>query len=363
MGFERDLQFENFAFKNKYFYPLVIEMIFKKEYYTNYKILSDSFEIIEIIKQQFENRLTTYVISYSQTTLSLLFLIPDEKAMETIDDTIVETNKLFQADGEYITLYFGKGVITNDISGLKGSFSIAYSNINEKLNIVNSQSFTNSHSKLFDYQQELQLTNYLMSGKTSLATELIHDISESLRSVPRNLMKTVFSNIIYTIHKVLSIKQISYNDNGIALDESTYIANICSGTHDAIYKYCVESVEKIDIHSAVQKKKINVVDIIDYIQLHIYDDISLNSLSNQFNTSPQYLSKIIKQHIGVPFHDYISSKRIEKAKELLQNTNKSISTICEEVGFFSRTTFLRTFKNIVGMSPQEYKSKFGNGNN
>jgi len=354
-GFDRNLQFENSVFKYKYFYPLTVEILFEKEYYVDYAILNNNLELIEIIKNQFENTLTTFVINQSQTTLSLLFVIPDEKAIEIIDNTIVETKNLFQADRKYISLYFGKGYITDDILKLKDAFSEAYNNINKELNVSKGVSSSEKYAELYKYQEEIQLTNYLMNAKISLAVSLVNNISDKLKTVPRDLMQKVFSNVIYTIHKVLTAKQITYNDT--ITDEATFIANICSGTQDMIYSYCMECIDKISEHSQFQKKKISISDIVDYIQAHIYEDITLNTLSSKFGTSPQYISKKIKEYLGVSFHDYVSSKKIDKAKQLLQNSNKSVNDICEEVGFFSRNTFLRTFKKLVGVSPLDYKKE------
>jgi YesN/AraC family two-component response regulator len=58
---------------------------------------------------------------------------------------------------------------------------------------------------------------------------------------------------------------------------------------------------------------------------------------------------------GMTLINYINSKRVIKAKELLLKTNKNVTAIAEEVGFKSAPYFYRTFKKYVGLTPSEYR--------
>ncbi|WP_167858966.1 helix-turn-helix domain-containing protein [Paenibacillus cymbidii] len=92
-----------------------------------------------------------------------------------------------------------------------------------------------------------------------------------------------------------------------------------------------------------------------YVEEHYTSDLSLEKIAEEMDISVKYASRVFKDKIGVNLTDYISQLRIAKAKELLLHTNRSIQDITEQVGYFSRTTFLRTFKRMEGVSPQEFR--------
>ena len=88
------------------------------------------------------------------------------------------------------------------------------------------------------------------------------------------------------------------------------------------------------------------------------ESITLDELAERFNTSSKYLSNRIKQYLNMPFKDYITQLKIEKAKEYLCETNISISELYPLVGFLGRGAFTRAFKQKTGVSPSEYKKLY-----
>lgn len=92
-----------------------------------------------------------------------------------------------------------------------------------------------------------------------------------------------------------------------------------------------------------------------YIDTHYSKEISLDDVSREVNISPYYFSKLFKEETGGNFIDYVTAIRMEKAKELLSNTDKSMKEICSEVGYSDPNYFSRTFKKNVGVTPTEYK--------
>ena len=86
-------------------------------------------------------------------------------------------------------------------------------------------------------------------------------------------------------------------------------------------------------------------------------DISLDDISREIDISPYYFSKIFKENTGENFIDYLTTLRIDKAKELLETTDMSMKELCGEVGYANPNYFSRIFKKIVGLSPTEYKDK------
>lgn len=86
-------------------------------------------------------------------------------------------------------------------------------------------------------------------------------------------------------------------------------------------------------------------------------DISLESCADALGMNSYTLSKAFKQVTGINFIDYVTQIRIEKAKELLVNTNKKIYDVSEEVGY-RHNYFNRIFKKQVGMPPGVFRQMY-----
>jgi two-component system, response regulator YesN len=83
--------------------------------------------------------------------------------------------------------------------------------------------------------------------------------------------------------------------------------------------------------------------------------LSLDDVSREVNVSPYYFSKLFKEETGENFIEYLTAIRMEKAKELLSQTGKSMKEICSEVGYTDPNYFSRSFKKNVGVTPTEFK--------
>lgn len=97
-----------------------------------------------------------------------------------------------------------------------------------------------------------------------------------------------------------------------------------------------------------------------YIELYFNKPISVAQLSEQFNYSQVYLTRIFRQEFGLAPMKYQTQVRIEKAKQLLENHKMAdIKDIAAAVGYDDARYFSRVFKQMVGVSPSEYVREKG----
>jgi two-component system response regulator YesN len=107
-------------------------------------------------------------------------------------------------------------------------------------------------------------------------------------------------------------------------------------------------------HLLIQKAK-------HYIDRHFADpDISLHSVANEVNMSPNHFSTIFSQGKGETFIEYLTSVRLERSKELLATTEMKSADIGYEVGFGDPHYFSFIFKKNMGLSPREFRIKSKN---
>jgi AraC-like DNA-binding protein len=97
---------------------------------------------------------------------------------------------------------------------------------------------------------------------------------------------------------------------------------------------------------------------------HLYRDpeISLAALAEQMGIPPKHLSQIINERLGQNFKNFINRYRVEEAKiKILDPREKDfvLLKIAYDVGFNSKSVFNAAFKKHAGMSPTEYRRKYG----
>lgn len=98
--------------------------------------------------------------------------------------------------------------------------------------------------------------------------------------------------------------------------------------------------------------------IIHFFEVHYAEDINAELISEKFVISKYALSRLFKKHTGVTMVQYLNNIRISKAKQLLEDRNKNITEIATLTGYNSATSFSRVFKQIMNISPQNYRKVF-----
>ncbi|SFL35132.1 AraC-type DNA-binding protein [Gracilibacillus orientalis] len=94
---------------------------------------------------------------------------------------------------------------------------------------------------------------------------------------------------------------------------------------------------------------------ITYIKLNLHEEITLHQVANHVAYSPYHFSRIFKDQIGIPPHYYLAALRLQRAKELLIQTNLPIRDIGMEIGQQSLGTFTTRFTQKVGVSPSVFR--------
>ncbi|MGN0166276.1 MAG: 2-isopropylmalate synthase [Lachnospiraceae bacterium] len=99
-----------------------------------------------------------------------------------------------------------------------------------------------------------------------------------------------------------------------------------------------------------------MISILNYIQNH-YADISMDELSEEFHLTKPYLSKYIRQKTGETFGEIVQNIRMNKACDLLRETNLTVEAIAEKVGYPTIEHFNRLFKKRYQVTPVGYRNR------
>lgn len=93
----------------------------------------------------------------------------------------------------------------------------------------------------------------------------------------------------------------------------------------------------------------------NYAEAHYKEDISLQTISFEFNANAAYLGRIFKEATGQSFSSYLNQVRIKKAKMLLNETGCTVHEIAERIGYNSTNYFVNVFKKYTGCFPSQYR--------
>ena len=96
--------------------------------------------------------------------------------------------------------------------------------------------------------------------------------------------------------------------------------------------------------------------VVDYINLHLGEEIDLKSLAKISHFSPFYLHRIMKAFLGEPVGTFIVRTRTETAARLLRYTDLPIADIAYRIGYSSSSSLSKVFKQFYGISPLEYRN-------
>lgn len=224
----------------------------------------------------------------------------------------------------------------------------------------------------------------LIAGKTCTLLPAMYDVSwhwSSLLNEPNyqgsvvHLPSELFNKTLVEAYdkepKYLEfIPQPSVNDTLlIALIQNLYQHSKNKGKGDTLYTDALINmiVAQVLAHHCIIKYQQKIVKgglkpsilqrIVDYIHVHYNKDISLNELAVLAGFSCYHFSRLFKKSMGLSPHRYVINHRIEKAKELLNETEFSIADVAFSVGYENLSHFRNIFYRATGVTPGEYRKQ------
>ena len=109
--------------------------------------------------------------------------------------------------------------------------------------------------------------------------------------------------------------------------------------------------------AAARPRNETIEQVCAYLAANYRQKFSLTEVAARFYLSPYYLSRLFRRVTGQSIVDYLNNRRIEAAQKLLETTELSISAIAEQTGFASAAHFRRVFREVMDISPLQYRKK------
>jgi AraC family transcriptional regulator len=118
--------------------------------------------------------------------------------------------------------------------------------------------------------------------------------------------------------------------------------------HYSTQNHCLKKYE-----DGLSKQKLKQA--IAYIDAHLSEDISLNDIASELGISQYYFCHLFKRSTGLSPHQFLIQQRLERAKRLLKQPDRTITAIALDCGFANQSHFARYFRQHTGVNPNQFR--------
>ncbi|HJC42474.1 MAG TPA: response regulator [Candidatus Mediterraneibacter gallistercoris] len=224
---------------------------------------------------------------------------------------------------------------------------------------VNSQDEQNIDSVDPSTMAQEVIRDFLEHGNESE----IHDFVESyLQSISRALKSRMFRayvvlNIRFTMIAYVESLGASKEEYMKKIGDYAQEMNIEPDEVPAYFVNMLQAAFEIREQASSSQNRKLISRAIAYIdENYMHDSLSLNTVAAEAEVSANYLSAVFSQSMKKTFVEYVTEKRMEKAKKLLKSTSLSSGEIAARTGYKDSHYFSFVFKKTQGMSPREYRA-------
>lgn len=143
------------------------------------------------------------------------------------------------------------------------------------------------------------------------------------------------------------------------LSQSTYYTN--HSVNYILTSLLIEITEQVISNYKTLEKSITVdklPEILQWIKIHITNNISLQDVAFEFNFSREYLARFFKKKMGMSMQEYINYLRISEAKQMLCKSHLKVKEISNALGFIDEKYFLKLFKKYENLTPKQFRNAY-----
>lgn len=176
-------------------------------------------------------------------------------------------------------------------------------------------------------------------------------------NINRDFLRKFSSDYYYLIFGFAADRNIFVNEL-FADDQSNLLLEKASESLDGLLQWVNHAMDRMRNFDQANANRDNPVERTkQYINMHLSEELSMEQIANNVHLNPDYLTRIFKKQVGVSISKHMINKKMEAAKDLMMQTDKSIGEIALLVGYYNYSSFNRIFTKETGMSPQEFKKQ------
>jgi len=212
-------------------------------------------------------------------------------------------------------------------------------------------------SRSYPTKEVQSFYNALAQGSTEVILDKIREISRLMDGFTISLCRCIYCDLSFGIFHHFQAQNPVPPLSTELLDN---INNMLETQEMREIKRLMELLEKSFLDISDKDKSLNLIDRVrQYIDDHFHESsLSIVEIADNLDISAGHLSRSYKKESGETLLNYINNKRIEKAKNLLIDTDKPLQEIVRAIGYLDVSSFYRKFKSTEGLTPGAYRDQY-----
>lgn len=327
--------------------------------------------LINVMDEVFNQWISAICLDYSYNTVVLVLNISYDFAIEKQKEIFekIETQlKLCQVQFEENFKIYTSAGVSQLKEGIRNLF-ICHKQAHQALNqniasgLYGINEYSEASEALYEYsyklQDEIYLINVVKTGNWDQTEIILKDIVNEYASAFLHssvITQCFYVDLVGTLLRIIGELNIPVNEINIEVSKL-----LSAGSFGHIKKELFASYKVLCLWINQNKKSHNT-EMKDKIEKYIQDNymdnsLSLVSLADYMKLNPAYMSTLIKEQLGDTFLSYVLDLRMEKAKQLLDETDMSQQEIALAIGYANSGGFIKVFKKKYGCTPGVYRNQ------
>lgn len=325
--------------------------------------------LTEILTLTQDGTYIKYAFQITKNEFCIITNFSHDNPKELLYQDFMALQQLFSFDKDYIQFYIAFGSSCSNINDI----SISWKNANQTMATLsvfqqeNIRFFENIGAEVPNFvigpDDDNYLTSALYRGDHDMMLDLLSRIVRA-----NELLKVQdigFKNLYVHLYELANSTAVRRELDSQKIMGTSYVSlsdfihNLNNLQRSEYIRMFYENVCRCQ--EPVSESVFDLSEIKAYVDEHFCEDLYLELLADRFRTTPKYMSRLLKQALGVPFKQYISNLRVAKAMDMLINTDEKVEEIALACGFTNRYSFIRVFKQLQGLTPSEYRTFTGDG--
>ena len=193
--------------------------------------------------------------------------------------------------------------------------------------------------------------------------------NSSFEEQAKNIMSYVYGNDFDAAIRCVEAVRMIFDDSQVKKVYTCILSYLSKLTQrilpkeelssEKLLNIIISDIKDVKRYNLTNNSKADVIEkACKFINENFANDITLNDVAKHVFLSPIYFSSYFKKKTGEKYSDYLANVKLQKALELLKDTDVKIPTIAEMSGFRDTNYFHKIFKNQTGLTPSEYRKKY-----
>lgn len=215
--------------------------------------------------------------------------------------------------------------------------------------------------QLFSQAEERELEKNLMENRTQNAIQLMLDFLKGCENNKAISIYSLFTSLIQLMNVINKVYTMKKGENHTEENKNSYL--LFNFKTDLYSFYSMKELKEymkdliVYVVDEPEQKSSIIKDLLKYLEWNYQYDITVNELAaHKYFVNPSYLSRLFKAETGMTFSRYLKELRMEKAAELLQESDLKVGDVASCVGYNDVSYFIQTFKKQYAMTPEQFKN-------